>query len=135
MISVDLKPLLQRLNGRTTKAMEGAAGLCVARGHYEVTVEHVLVKITEDADGDVVQILSHFDIDAAGFLRAVQETVDDLKTGNTGRPVLPVLRSSTVSCTARRKPAASMSKCDRICTTSPSASSVIFTSTCSTVTS
>jgi len=87
MISVDLKPLLQRLNTRTTKAMEGAAGLCVARGHYEVTVEHLLVKITEDADGDVVQILSHFDIDAADFLRAVQETVDELKSGNTGRPV------------------------------------------------
>ena len=87
MISVDLKPLLQRLNGRTTKAMEGAAGLCVARGHYEVTVEHLLVKIAEDADGDVVQILSHFDIDTAGFLRAVQETVEGLKSGNTGRPV------------------------------------------------
>jgi len=87
MISVDLKPLLQRLNARTTKAMEGAAGLCVARGHYEVTVEHLLVKIAEDTDGDAVQILAHFDIDPAGFLRAVQETVEDLKGGNTGRPV------------------------------------------------
>jgi type VI secretion system protein VasG len=87
MISVDLKPLLQRLNARTTKAMEGAAGLCVARGHYEVTVEHLLLRVTEDADGDVVQILSHFDIDAAEFLRAVEGTVEELKSGNTGRPV------------------------------------------------
>ncbi len=87
MISVELKPLLQRLNPRTTQALEGAAGVCVARGHYEVTVEHLLLKMCDDADGDVVQVLSHFDLDAVAFLRAVEETVEALKGGNTGRPV------------------------------------------------
>ncbi len=87
MISVELKPLLQRLNPRMTQAMEGAAGVCVARGHYEVTVEHLLLKMCDDADGDVVQILSHFGVDAVAFLRAVEETVESLKGGNTGRPV------------------------------------------------
>jgi len=87
MISVELKPLLQRLNPRTTQAMEGAAGVCVARGHYEVTVEHLLLKLCDDPDGDVVQILSHFGVDSVEFLRAVEETVEALKGGNTGRPV------------------------------------------------
>ena len=87
MISVELKPLLQRLNPRTTQALEGAAGVCVARGHYEVTVEHLLLKLADDPDGDVVQILSHFGVDAVAFLRAVEETVERLKGGNTGRPV------------------------------------------------
>jgi len=87
MITVELKPLLQRLNPRMTQALEGAAGVCVARGHYEVTVEHLLLKMCDDPDGDVVQILSHFGVDAVAFLRAVEETVEGLKGGNTGRPV------------------------------------------------
>ena len=43
MIRVQLKSLLKRLNRQITQALEAAAGLCVSRSHYEVTIEHLLL--------------------------------------------------------------------------------------------
>ena len=45
MITKDVKRLLLKLNDPMTRALEGAAGLAVGRGHYEVTVEHLLMKL------------------------------------------------------------------------------------------
>ncbi len=48
MITVDIKSLLERLNSYCTRCLEGAAGHCVSRTHYEVTVEHVISKLLEE---------------------------------------------------------------------------------------
>jgi type VI secretion system protein VasG len=40
MVNVDMKALLSKLNGFCTSTLHNAAGLCVSRTHYEVTVEH-----------------------------------------------------------------------------------------------
>lgn len=48
MITKDLKKLLQKLNDHSTRALEAAAGFSISRGHYEVTAEHVLLKLMED---------------------------------------------------------------------------------------
>jgi hypothetical protein len=60
MINVELKSLLRRLNRYCTRALEGAAGICVSRGHYEVTVEHILMVMAEDPEADLQHILRHF---------------------------------------------------------------------------
>jgi type VI secretion system protein VasG len=92
MIEVDLKPLLKRLNKFCTRSVEAAAGLCISRTHYEVTVEHALVKMAEDPKADISLILRHFDADPARLLRSLQRSVDELRSGNAGRPVFsPIL--------------------------------------------
>ena len=48
MLLVELKPLVGRLNGYSKQALEDGVGLCVSRGHYEITVEHLLVKLLDD---------------------------------------------------------------------------------------
>ena len=48
MITKDLKSLLKKLNDHTTRALEASAGFCISRGHYEVTIEHLLLKLLED---------------------------------------------------------------------------------------
>ena len=63
MIVRDAKRLLHKLNDHTTRALEGAAGFAVGRGHYEVTVEHLFVKLLEAGDGDIPLILSFGGID------------------------------------------------------------------------
>ena len=87
MAKIDIKPLFQRLNGFCTRAVEGAAGLCISRSHYEVTVEHVLLKMLEDPAGDPAMVLLHFDADVAKLSRSLQRSVDGLRSGNAGKPV------------------------------------------------
>jgi len=92
MISVDIKSLLGRLNSHCTRALEAAAGLCVSRTHYEVTIEHLLSKLLEDAQSDLPLILRHFDIDTGTLQKAIDHSLEDFKTGNAAKPVFsPVL--------------------------------------------
>ena len=91
MVPVELRPLLSRLDAACTRALEAAAGVCVARGHYEVTVEHVLLALLEGPRGDLAVFLERFDADAGRLARSLQEVVEDLRTGNAGKPVLSPL--------------------------------------------
>ena len=43
-MSVNLRALIGKLNAATRGAVEGAAGLCLSRTHYDVEIEHFLVK-------------------------------------------------------------------------------------------
>ena len=91
-MQVELKPLLKRLNRYSTAALEGAAGLCVSRGHYEVSVEHVLLKMAADPGADLALILDHFDADPGRFEGALQHAVESFRSGNQGKPVFsPIL--------------------------------------------
>ncbi len=91
MLTVDIKSLLRRLNGYCTSALEGAAGLCVSRSHYEVTVEHVLVKLLENPQADLSLILRHFEIDPGKLQKSAEQSMEDLKSGNAGKPVFSPL--------------------------------------------
>ena len=86
MIVKDLKTLLQKLNEHTTQTLEGAVGLAIGRGHYEVAVEHLFIKFLEEGSGDLPRILKHFDIDSAPFWDALMKQLEGYRTGNTGRP-------------------------------------------------
>ncbi|MDE3242673.1 MAG: type VI secretion system ATPase TssH [Nitrospirota bacterium] len=91
MILVDLKPLISRLNPYCTQALEGAAGLCLSRGNYEVTVEHLFSKLLEDLQADFSLILRQSDLDAALAKRAIDQAIEDFRTGNSGKPVFSPL--------------------------------------------
>src|SRR6185503_7669308 len=51
MITVDLRALVGKLNDHSRRALEAAAGLCLSKTHYEVEIEHFLLKLSEQADG------------------------------------------------------------------------------------
>ena len=87
MITVELKPLVGRLNPYTKRSLETAAGLCVSRTHYEVTIEHVLLAMVDDVEHDLQMILRHAGVESARLERELQREVEARKTGNTGRPV------------------------------------------------
>ena len=86
MITKDLKRLLQKLNDHTTRALEAAAGFCIGRGHYEVSIEHLLMKLLEDGSGDIPRILDHFDVDKGRFWDQLATRLEGFRTGNSGRP-------------------------------------------------
>ncbi|HVA11625.1 MAG TPA: type VI secretion system ATPase TssH [Stellaceae bacterium] len=87
MIALELKPLLGKLNDYSRRALEAAAGLCVSRTNYEVTIDHFLLVMVEDSDRDIQLILHHFGIEPAVLKRVLQRAVEAMKTGNSGRPV------------------------------------------------
>ena len=91
MISKDVKRLLQKLNDPMTRALEGAAGLAVGRGHYEVAVEHLLTKLLEDGTGDAGLILTRLGVDPGRVGKALTGALERFKTGNAGRPAFSPL--------------------------------------------
>ncbi len=91
MITVDIKSLLGRLNSYCRKCLEAAAGLCVSRTHYEVTVEHFLAKVLEEPQADVSLILRQLDIDPGRIDKSIGQTIEEFKTGNAAKPVFSPL--------------------------------------------
>jgi len=91
MIIVDMKSLIMRLNPYCTNALQAAAGLCVSRTHYEVTVEHFLSKVLEDPRSDLPIMLRQYDLDAGRVKKALEETLEEFKTGNAAKPVFSPL--------------------------------------------
>jgi type VI secretion system protein VasG len=84
----DLKSLIGKLDTLCRNAMEGAAGLCLSRTHYEVDVEHLLSKVLEQQGSDLSAILRASDINASHFERDLSAALDAFKSGNTRNPVL-----------------------------------------------
>ena len=91
MITVDIKSLLNLLNPCCTRTLEGAAGLCVSRTHYEVTVEHFFAKLLEEPQTDLPLILRHFNLDPGRVKKAVDQTLEEFRTGNAAKPVFSPL--------------------------------------------
>ncbi len=91
MISVDIKSLLLHLNPFCTNSLQDAAGLCVARTHYEVTVEHFIAKILDKPQSDWPLIFRQFDLDPGRVEKALEETLEGFATGNAARPAFSPL--------------------------------------------
>jgi len=85
---VNLKSLIGKLNDSTRSALEAAAGLCLARTHYDIEVEHFLTKLLESTDNDVAAILRHFEVNTSRFSGELARALDKLKSGNARTPAL-----------------------------------------------
>ena len=88
MISIDLKQLVGRLNEFVRDGLEGAVGLCVARTHYNVEVEHWLLKILERGGSDIDSVLDKLKADRGKLMRELNAELDRMKAGNTRAPAL-----------------------------------------------
>jgi type VI secretion system protein VasG len=87
-MNVNLKSLIGKLNDPTRGAVEAAAGLCLSRTHYDVEVEHYLMKLLDSSDGDFSAILKRFGIDKSRIAAELTRSLDRLKSGNARTPAL-----------------------------------------------
>jgi len=85
---MNLKSLIGKLNDSTRGTLEAAAGLCLARTHYDIEVEHYLTKLLDSSDNDVAAIFKHFEIDTSRLSGELARALDRLKTGNARTPAL-----------------------------------------------
>ncbi len=88
MVAVNLKSLVDKLNATCHHTLEAAVGLTLSRTHYNVEVEHWLLKLLEVPNTDLAVICRYYDVDTARLSRDLTRTLDGLKTGNARPPVL-----------------------------------------------
>jgi type VI secretion system protein VasG len=88
MAAIDLKSLVARLNEPCRRALEAAAGLTLSRSHYNVEIEHWLLKLLDVADGDVAAILRHYEVDESRLRIDLDRALDRMRTGNARAPSL-----------------------------------------------
>jgi type VI secretion system protein VasG len=88
MAAIDLKSLIARLNEHSRRSLEAAAGLTLSRSHYNVEIEHWLLKLADGTDTDIPLILGHYEIDHGRFLIDLNRSLDRMKTGNARAPAL-----------------------------------------------
>ncbi|MGB9605843.1 MAG: Clp protease N-terminal domain-containing protein, partial [Bryobacteraceae bacterium] len=85
---VNLKSLIDKLNEQTRSALEAAAGLCVARTHYEVEIEHYLMKLLDSTDNDFARIARHYGLDSSQLSKELTRSLDRMRRGNARGPAL-----------------------------------------------
>jgi type VI secretion system protein VasG len=90
-MSLNLKSLIGKLNDATRSALEAAAGLCVSRTHYDIEIEHYLMKVIDSSENDVAQILRQYGVDRSRLTTELQRSLDRLKTGNPRSPAFSPL--------------------------------------------
>ncbi len=91
MKSKDLRSLLVKLNNHIIRNMDTATGIGIKRGHYEITMEHLLNALIEDGQGDVPLILRQYSVDPGRVQEICLKNLDEMKTGNPGKPKLSPL--------------------------------------------
>jgi type VI secretion system protein VasG len=85
-MSTNLKALIDKLNDTTRRTLESAAGLCVARTHYDIEIEHFLLKALDGTDSDIAAILKHYGVDQSRLTADLERSLDSLKAGNARSP-------------------------------------------------
>lgn len=88
MKTSDVRGLLGKANAHLTESLEGALGFTNLRTHYEVTLEHLLLKVLENGRGDLPLILQYFDVSVGRFEAQLLQTLEELPRGNGGQPRL-----------------------------------------------
>jgi len=83
----NLKGLIGKLNDTSRNALEAGAGFCLSRTHYDIEIEHFLMKLLEVTDSDLQHILKHFAVNKSHLASDLTASLDKLKTGNARTPV------------------------------------------------
>lgn len=88
MVQIDLRSLVGKLNDTCRETLESAAGLCLSRTHYDVEVEHWLVKLLEKSDTELLAVFKHYGVELAHLSADLTRCLDGFKRGNSRPPAL-----------------------------------------------
>ncbi|MBI2732223.1 MAG: type VI secretion system ATPase TssH [Aquabacterium sp.] len=86
-MSQNLKTLISKLNDTTRQAAERAASLCMARGHYEVDLEHLMLALLEQPQSDLGVLCHRAGVPCTELQRDLETELSRFKTGNSRTPV------------------------------------------------
>ncbi|MCI0629483.1 MAG: type VI secretion system ATPase TssH [Phycisphaerales bacterium] len=106
MITLPLKSLVGKLNDTCRLSLESAAGFCLSRTHYNVELEHWLLKLLDAPNTDLTALFRYYEIDTARLNRDLTKAVDRLKPGNAKPPglsqtVVDLMREAWLVCSVQ----------------------------------
>ena len=88
MFNVSIKNVIAKLSPNLRDSLEGAAGLAMSMGHYNVEIEHWLTKVLEHPHTDLLKILQQYDVEIDKIIASLAATTESLRSGNTRPPAL-----------------------------------------------
>lgn len=80
--------LLRRLNPYCAQALSAAATLCHSRAHGRISIEHWLLKLLEQGEGDLTLIARRYEWDMDELWRGLLDHLDTLPRSVQGKPQL-----------------------------------------------
>ncbi|WP_176513415.1 type VI secretion system ATPase TssH [Pseudomonas faucium] len=87
-MSHDPTRLLRRLNAYCAQALTAAASMCQSRGHAQITLEHWLLKLLEQGQGDLTVIARRCNWDMDAMWQGLLEYFDKLPRSVRSKPQL-----------------------------------------------
>jgi type VI secretion system protein VasG len=87
-MSVSLKSLIDRLTPTARQAIEQAASRALARTHFEIEIEHVLLAMFDQDNNAALAALRALGADLSRLERELDAALDAFRSGNTRNPVL-----------------------------------------------
>jgi type VI secretion system protein VasG len=101
MAGITPRNLIDKLNNTCRNALMSAAGLCLSKTHFNVEIEHWMVKLFELPNTDLPVIFKQYEANLIVAKREMEAALGRFKTGN-GRPpelsfeVLDLIREAWV---------------------------------------
>lgn len=86
MLGADVRKLIGKLTGYSTAILDQAAGFCLVRGHYEITIEHFLLKAIEDGGNDIHAILDWYKVDKSALQKCLLLDLEAFESGSHNKP-------------------------------------------------
>ena len=80
--------LLRRLNPYCAQALSAAATLCQSRAHAHISIEHWLLKLLEQGEGDLTLIGRRYEWDMDALWHGLLDHLDSLPRSVQGKPQL-----------------------------------------------
>src|SRR5437762_3780633 len=87
-MSSELRVLIERLNPICRRALETAAALCVAQTHYNVEVEHLLLKLIDLPATDVSLVLRYYGVEPNDLAQQLTAAIEKFDRGNSRTPAM-----------------------------------------------
>ena len=87
-MGINLKSLISKLNDTARAATERAANICIARGQYEVDIEHLFLALLEQPKSDFSIMARKSGLSVDALQTDLESEIGRFKTGNTRTPVM-----------------------------------------------
>ena len=87
-MGLNIRSLIGKLNESARLALEAALGFALSQTHYDVEIEHYLMKLLDSSDGDFAFILKQFGVDKSRLSAELTRSLDKLKRGNARTPAV-----------------------------------------------
>jgi len=88
MVSVDIRPLIGKLDSQCRTTLTEAISLALTNTHYNAEIEHWLLRLLDHAGVDLAAIMRHYEVDAGKVAKELLTKVDGFKRGNARTPAL-----------------------------------------------